>query len=256
MDCPSEEQMIRMKLGDHPGIQSIAFDIANRRVDIFHEGSADSIFIKLNTLRLNTELVQSVPVTDSGAGIRNNSAAERATLWKVLLINAALFVLEIVYGFVSGSMGLLADSLDMLADSFVYALALIAVGGSLVLKRNVARVAGLLQLALAFLGFAEVIRRFMSLERIPDVSQMVLVSLVALAGNTICLYLLQRSRSEEVHMRASMIFTSNDVIVNVGVILAAGLVHYFQSAAPDLVIGTIVFLLVSLGAYRILNLAR
>lgn len=86
---------------------------------------------------------------------------------------------------------------------------------------------------------------------------MIIVSIFALIANGICLYLLQQSKSkQEAHMKASMIFTSNDVIINLGVILAALLVHWLNSNKPDLVIGSIVFILVVQGAIRILKLGK
>lgn len=57
-------------------------------------------------------------------------------------------------------------------------------------------------------------------------------------------------------MQASAIFTSNDIIINLGVILAGGLVYYFESKIPDLVIGSVVFIIVFRGATRILRLAK
>ena len=85
---------------------------------------------------------------------------------------------------------------------------------------------------------------------------MIGISFLALAGNAACLYLLQKSRSTEAHMRASMIFTSNDVIANIGVILAGALVYITASKLPDLAVGVVIFLLVARGAVRILRLAR
>jgi len=66
--------------------------------------------------------------------------------------------------------------------------------------------------------------------------------------------LLQKSKSKEAHMKASMIFTSNDVIINVGVVLAGILVLLTNSKYPDLIIGSIIFLIVTRGAFRILRL--
>lgn len=57
-------------------------------------------------------------------------------------------------------------------------------------------------------------------------------------------------------MKASMIFTSNDVIINLGIITAGILVHWLNSNKPDLIIGTIVFILVIQGAIRILKVGR
>ena len=100
------------------------------------------------------------------------------------------------------------------------------------------------------------IRRFLGQENMPDFHMMVIISLLALAGNACCLYLLRKSKSREAHMKASMIFTSTDVIVNLGVIVAGGLVYLTASKLPDLTVGTVVFILVGVGAYRILQLSK
>jgi Co/Zn/Cd efflux system component len=65
-----------------------------------------------------------------------------------------------------------------------------------------------------------------------------------------------KKSKEEAHMKASMIFTSNDVIINLGVIAAGILVNWLNSGTPDLIIGTIVFVLVIQGAFRILKLSK
>jgi Co/Zn/Cd efflux system component len=150
-----------------------------------------------------------------------------------------------------------ADSLDMLADAFVYGISLLAVGGTLAMKKRVAKLAGYFQITLAVIGFIEVLRRFFGVEKMPDFSTMIVVSVLALIANATCLWLLQKSKSrEEAHMKASLIFTSNDVIINLGVIVAGLLVNWLNSNKPDLIIGSIVFILVIQGAIRILKLGK
>jgi Co/Zn/Cd efflux system component len=254
MDCPSEERLIRMRLEGIVNIRSLQFDLEGRKLEVFHGDSYDNIFEALNSLRLDTKLVSSEPVETAGGSDGHNQ--ERRLLQQVLAINFFFFALEIFTGFIAGSMGLMADSLDMLADSIVYGLSLFAVGGTVSRKKKVAVAAGYFQLALAILGFAEVVRRFLRQDETPDFSLMITISLFALAGNSICLYLLQKARSREAHIQASMIFTSTDVIVNLGVIVAGVLVYLTGSKLPDLAVGTIVFVLVGRGAYRILQLAR
>ncbi len=254
MDCPSEEQMIRMKLADLENIKSLDFDIANRKLTVFHESDYQNIFEKLDLLNFDTKL--EITEETKETNFEDNLQAERKLLWQVLGINFSFFVLEILTGFISKSMGLVADSLDMLADSFVYGLALFAVGGSIIRKNNIAKAAGYFQLILAVLGLIEVIRRFLNFEEIPNFQTMIIVSILASIGNAICLYLLQKSKSQEAHMQASMIFTSNDVVVNVGVILAGGLVFWTNSKYPDLLIGCLVFLIVANGAFKILKLSK
>ena len=118
-------------------------------------------------------------------------------------------------------MGLVADSLDMLADSFVYGISLVCSWRNFDKKKRIAKLAGYFQITLAIIGFVEVLRRFFGDEKLPDFSTMIIVSIFALIANGICLYILQKSKSkEEAHMKASMIFTSNDVIINLGVITA------------------------------------
>jgi Co/Zn/Cd efflux system component len=243
-----------MKLEGLTNIKSLQFDISGRKLEVWHTNNYDDILAALDTLQFDTKLVSSEPAELQSTHERNSQ--ERRVLWQVLAINLFFFILEMITGFIANSMGLVADSLDMLADSIVYGLSLFAVGGAVSRKKNVAGAAGYLQLLLAVLGFAEVIRRFTGHGEIPDFQLMVIISLLALAGNTICLYLLQKSKSQEAHMQASMIFTSMDVIVNIGVIAAGIMVYLTSSMIPDLAVGTIVFVLVGRGTYRILQLAK
>lgn len=254
MDCPSEEQLIRMKLQNFDSIELLEFDIPNRKLSVYHNGNPEPVFSALETLNLNTTLISTeeadfIKRTDTGSN-------QRKLLLTVLVINFLFFGLEMLFGIFSNSMGLIADSLDMLADSIVYALALFAVGGTIARKNNIAKFAGYFQILLAIIGFVEVIRRFVGLEEMPDFKTMIIVSVLALMANALCLYLLQKNKSKEAHMQASMIFTSNDVIINSGVIIAGLLVNWLDSGYPDLIIGAIVFVIVARGAYRILNIAK
>lgn len=254
MDCPSEENLIRMKLDGISGIKHLDFDITNRKLTVYHRGQTGQIENSIHELNLGAQRI-TTEQTDKIDFIENTN--QRKLLWAVLLINFSFFIIEIAAGWISKSMGLVADSLDMLADSFVYGISLLAVGASLTRKKRIARLAGYFQIALAIIGFAEVLRRFFGVEKLPDFTTMIIVSAFALLANSICLYLLQKSKSkEEAHMKASMIFTSNDIIINLGVIVAGILVYWLNSNIPDLIIGTIVFMLVIQGAIRILKLGK
>ncbi|TBW28699.1 cation transporter [Gramella sp. KN1008] len=254
MDCPSEENLIRMKLDGISAIKNLDFDIPNRKLTIFHTGEIDKIEESLVALNLGTRKIGTKQTSQTEFEEYNS---QKKILWSVLAINFAFFIIEMTTGIISRSMGLVADSLDMLADSFVYGISLFAVGGSIVRKKKIARLAGYFQILLAVIGFTEVLRRFFGNEKLPDFSTMIIVSILALIANGICLYLLQKSKSKkEAHMKASMIFTSNDVIINLGVIIAGLLVNWLNSGKPDLIIGTIVFILVVQGAVRILKLGK
>lgn len=254
MDCPSEEHVIRMKLDGLRYIKNLEFNFELRELTVYHEGKPDEITSSLNDLEFGSQFLSSDETTQSGD--RPDERGERVLLWQVLIINLFFFCLEIIAGIFGNSLGLIADSLDMLADAFVYGLALFAVGGALLLKKRVARVSGYFQLFLALVGLSEVIRRFAGFEQMPVFSLMIIVSLLALAGNAVSLCLLQKSKSREAHLQASMIFTSNDVIVNLGVILAGVLVYITNSRYPDLIVGVVVFIIVAKGAFKILKLSK
>lgn len=254
MDCPSEENLIRMKLDGMSSIKNLDFDIPNRQLTVFYTGPIEPIEKSILDLKLGGKKISTEQ--SSQTDFKENSH-QKKVLWSVLVINFVFFIIEMTTGLISKSMGLVADSLDMLADSFVYGISLFAVGGTLIRKKRIAKLAGYFQLILAIIGFIEVLRRFLGAEQFPDFSTMIIVSIFALIANGICLFILQRSKSkEEAHMKASMIFTSNDVIINLGVIIAGLLVHWLNSNKPDLMIGTIVFLLVIQGAIRILKLGK
>ena len=86
MDCPSEEQMIRMKLADLPNINSLDFDIANRRLTVFHTGNHDQIFERLDNLNFETSVIETVSINNYEAK-SNDTRQERKLLWQVFTIN-------------------------------------------------------------------------------------------------------------------------------------------------------------------------
>ncbi len=254
MDCPAEENLVRMQLSGMGSIQTLDFDIPGRQMTVHHTGSPEKIASAIDHLDLGAELLYTGQA--GGDMILENRWDQQKILRAVLIINFSFFVIEMATGLLSRSMGLVADSLDMLADSLVYGLSLFAVGGTAVLKKRIARMSGYFQMVLAGIGFAEVIRRFIMVDTLPEFRVMTGVAALALAANAACLYLLQRSKSREAHMRASMIFTSNDVIINLGVIAAGVLVCLLESNKPDLAVGAVVFVLVMHGAFRILKLGK
>eukprot|EP01025_Chloroclados_australasicus_P032476 TRINITY_DN32955_c0_g2_i4.p2 TRINITY_DN32955_c0_g2~~TRINITY_DN32955_c0_g2_i4.p2 ORF type:complete len:164 (-),score=30.50 TRINITY_DN32955_c0_g2_i4:91-582(-) len=147
-----------------------------------------------------------------------------------------MFVAEVMVGWIAESTALLADSLDMLADATVYGIALYAASRSGGTQRTAARVSGVLQIALGLGVLVEVIRRTLFGSE-PTSHLMIGAGAVALVANLICLRLIAKHREGGAHMRASWIFSKNDVIANTGVIVAGLLVMALGSRVPDLVVG-------------------
>jgi len=254
MDCPAEESLVRAALEGTEGVRRLDFDLPGRSLVVWHAGEPEAVLARLGPLGLGARLVESVEVDESALAVSSPEGdTEARTLWAVLAINAAMFVVEAAAGWIAESTGLLADGLDMLADALVYGVALYAVGRGPLLKRRAARLCGGLQLALAVAALAEVLRRA-RFGSDPEPPLMVATSLLALAANVTSLWLVTRHRHGGVHMKATYICTTNDVLANLGVIAAAGLVALTGSPVPDLVIGTAIAALVLRGAVRILRL--
>lgn len=180
---------------------------------------------------------------------------QRQLLWAVLVLNAVMFVVEFVAGWLAESSGLIADSLDMLADALVYSVSLYAVGKAVHYKANAAMLNGILQLTLASLVILDVIKRFIWGSQ-PDADMMLSVAIAALVVNIACFMLLYSSRNGDINIRASWICSRNDMIMNTGVIVSALLVSSQQQAWPDLLIALVIAVFVAHSAIRIIGDAR
>jgi len=190
-----------------------------------------------------------------GCEIEIKDQEQKAVLYWLLGINAVMFIIEMSVGLLADSTALIADSLDMLADAVVYGVGIYAVGKTIVHKANAAKVSGYFQLALGLLILFDIARRA-TFGSGPESMLMMGMGGVALIANVICLAIIRKQKNGEVHMRASWIFSANDVIANIGVILAGAMVYLFDTRWPDLVIGFIVSIVVLRGAVLILKDAR
>lgn len=255
MDCPSEENLIRMALSNEPA-HSLRFDLSKRLLVVSHTGEPERLLECLSPLNFDASIIASKAVENTPAVSTPgpDDAGEAKTLRLLLVINGAMFVIEMVLGLMAQSAGLVADSLDMFADAAVYGLALYAVGRAVHLKVRAAHIAGWLQMVLAIGALLEVIRRF-TFGSEPESGLMMGIGFLALVANVSCLLLISKKRDLGAHMKASYIFSANDVLANVGVIAAGILVKLTNSAYPDLIIGTVIALIVMRGAQRILKLS-
>lgn len=181
--------------------------------------------------------------------------AERRTLWKVLAINFLQVAVAGVVGFIADSAGLIGSALDNMGDAAVYAVSLYAVGRTLLAKSRAARLSGVFLIISGLLFLVELIRRFQEGSD-PVGLAIILTAVFNTASNMIALRLLKSHRGTGVHLDASWIFTSNDMIANAGIVLSGILVILFRSALPDLIIGILVVGFILRGGWEILEKAR
>jgi hypothetical protein len=256
MDCPSEEQMIRMALGSL-SIHTMDFDIPNRKLIICHSEEPNVVLDKLVPLGFGAKIESSQVLEDFEIKPIQLDAAKDAQERKVLIwllaLNGLMFFVEIIAGWIAQSAGLIADALDMFADAAVYVVALYAVGKAAQHKLKAAKLAGVVELLLTTLAFWRTGYQIY-IGTMPEPNAMIWISLLALTVNVTCLYLISKRKNDGVHMRASYIFSANDVLANLGVIVAGVLVVWLNSPYPDWVIGLVIGFLVLSGAIRILRL--
>ncbi|MFA7613745.1 MAG: cation transporter [Candidatus Caldatribacteriota bacterium] len=254
MDCPSEIKMIEGLMENLDPSAKMEFDLESRIVHFYHSVDKHQIIESLNTISLPGELISTEEIgIDEVPDIA--PSVEAKTLKYLLGINFTMFVIEIMLGFYAESTGLLSDGLDMLADSFVYGLSLYAVGKSISMKHKAAYFSGVMQISLGLLCLVEVGRKFYFGSE-PLSNYMIVVSMIALIANLWCLVLIHKHKDGEVHMKASWIFSANDVIVNTGVIVSGALVYFLNSNIPDLIIGGIVSIIVISGGISIIRLSK
>lgn len=253
MDCAAEERLVRMALEGRPGVKNVNADLGARQLTVVYEGHADDVLSALTPLKLGARALETTAASELDEVATPTRADEARTLKIVLVINGAMFLGEAIGAFLADSSALLADSLDMFADAAVYGIALFGVHRARTTQLKAARLSGVLQLLLALGALGEVVRRFLFGSE-PEAPLMMIVAIVALAANAASMWLLSRHRAGGAHMKASWIFTTNDVIANLGVIVAAVLVRVLDSPLPDMVVATIIALVVLNGAIRILRL--
>lgn len=184
-----------------------------------------------------------------------SNKAERKTLKQVLGINMFQVVMAGTVGFIASSTVLLGAALDNLADSAVYIVSLYAVGKGVAAQSRAATLSGVLLLVLGLVLLGEVIRRFI-IETEPIGWAMIITAIVNAASNLLALRLLKSQGERGVHMKASMVFTSNDMLVNLGIVLSGVAVMLFNSPLPDLIISLITVGIVLKGGWEILKEAR
>ena len=179
---------------------------------------------------------------------------QRGTLQAVLGINAVMFLVIVVAALYGNSSALLADSFDNLGDALTYGLSLYAVSRGAAVKARVALFKGALIFLAACTVMAQLVYRLV-VPSIPLFEVMGVFSLLGLAANSLCLYLLWRHRHDDVNMSSVWECSRNDIAVNVSVFVAAGAVWLTASGWPDSLVALGLVWLLMRSAFRVISSA-
>lgn len=181
--------------------------------------------------------------------------AYHRALWIVVGLNVGYGLVEMVGGFVSGSQALKADALDFLGDGLISFLGLLAIGWSLAWRARSALFQGLFLAALGVGVLATTGYRVLVLNQ-PEAGLMGLFAVVALAVNVASAAVLIPHREGDANVRAVWLFSRNDAIGNLAVVVAAGLVWWTGTAWPDLAVAVVIAGLFLQSAWSIIRDAR
>ncbi|MCQ0990358.1 cation transporter [Jiella marina] len=176
----------------------------------------------------------------------------RGVLWIVLVINASMFLIEIIAGLAAGSTALQADALDFFADAANYGISLFVLGMSLRWRASAALVKGA---SMGFFGLwviGSVIWHTLN-GAVPGWGTMGVVGSIALAANAACLALLYAWREGDANKRSVWICSRNDVIANLAVLAAALGVFGTGTGWPDIIVASVMAVLALQGAATILR---
>ena len=162
----------------------------------------------------------------------------KRVLWVVIIINAAMFFVEMSAGKLAGSQALQADALDFLGDALTYGLSLAVIGMSLKTRSMAALLKGISLLAMGLWVFGSTVYQVLILG-VPTAEIMGLIGLLALAANMASVLLLMRYKDGDANVRSVWLCSRNDAIGNVAVMVASLAVWFTVSAWPDLIVAII-----------------
>lgn len=185
----------------------------------------------------------------------NIGGQERRTLWIVLLLNAAIAAGFFISGFFADSSALIANGVDNLSDTAVYALSLMALTRGKTWKTRAAMASGVMLMIFAGGILIDVGRRYLQGSE-PIGPTMMVMSVIAGGVNYLCVRLLQRLKEPDVNLRAAATFSFNDFISNGGILIAGVLVLWLGTNWPDLLVGLATAIIAVGGSVEILRDAR
>lgn len=192
---------------------------------------------------------------DQGCSLDKLRDRQRGTLRAALVINALMFFVIVAAALYGKSSALLSDSLDNLGDALTYGLSLFAVSRSAAVKAKVALFKGGLIFLAACAVAAQIVAKLFT-PTVPLFEIMGAFSLIGLAANALCLFLLWRHRHDDVNMSSVWECSGNDIVSNLSVFIAAGAVWYTGSGWPDIAVASCLVLFLMRSAIRVLLSAR
>jgi Co/Zn/Cd efflux system component len=180
------------------------------------------------------------------------SARWRFALWVALIVNLAMFFVELTAGLLAGSVSLLADGIDFAGDAANYAISLAVVGLALQWRARTALLKGVTMAAFGLWVIGQAVWHWVS-GTVPDAPVMGAVAVLALAANVGVAAMLYRYREGDSNMRSVWICSRNDAYSNLAVLAAAAGVFGTGSSLPDIAVACVMAGLALHGSYTVIR---
>ena len=180
---------------------------------------------------------------------------KRNILVWVLIINTSMFFIEAIYGWFDQSNALMADALDMLGDAAIFGFSLYVIRLNTIWQSRAGYIKGIIMAIFAIGVLTSAFYRSFN-PIIPELTTMGVVGFMALAANFICAVMLLGFRDTDINMRSAWLCSRNDVLANLGVLLAAAGVAWTNSPWPDLVVGISISALILKSAIEVMRDAK
>ena len=247
MDCPSCAAKIERAAGKVPGVQAVRVSIASQVMTLTLADVAAGLpkveqavtGLGYQLTRLDRPIAASSDDDDELPSPTHVTPAYKGALWIVIVLNVGYGVVEMLGGFISGSQALKADALDFLGDGFISLIGLLAIGWSLAGRARSALTQGLFLGALGVAVFVNTIYRVFALNQ-PEAELMGVFGVIALAVNVAAAVAMIPHRAGDANVRAIWLFSRNDAIGNVALVIAAGIVAWTNTPWPDLVVAVVI----------------
>lgn len=234
MDCAHDAREIEEAVRESGAVRDVRVSVSSQvmTVHLADTGSPETVTRAVQDIGYRLESM--TDVADDRTATHASPAYVRA-LWIVIVLNAGYGVIEMAGGFLSGSQALKADALDFLGDGLITLLGVIAIGWGLVWRARSALIQGIF---LGVLGIGVLVNTATRLAEgyVPEAGLMGGFGIVALVVNVASTLVLLPHRAGDANVRAVWMFSRNDAIGNVAVVVAAVLVGLLGTAWPDIVV--------------------
>lgn len=259
MDCPSCATHVERAARDVPGVDQVKISIASQIMTL----SVDDPAARLPRVE---QAVTNLGYQLDRLGAEDGDEAEqpgaahltpgyRRALWTVVLLNIGYGIIAMIGGFLAASQALKADALDFIGDGLITLLGLLAIGWSVRWRARSAMIQGLFLGVLGLSVLGTTAYRAVVLKQ-PEADLMSIFGAIALAVNVAAAFALVPHRHGDANVRAVWLFSRNDAIGNLAVVIAAGFVAWTGTPWPDLIVAVVIAGLFLHSAWSIIRDAR